>query len=393
MQAIIRTIITALILFFTGQAYALTYVVDTRMGDSLQVSELSTVKGKEVVGVHLFKIANGDTLRNVRQIEEFPNHAAIRIDGKTYAVRAHNLCFIEEDGAEDPWNTLENSWRTPKGKFYTSLTPYYYIILLVVGSLLLGVAGMGIKFFRFLAILLMPVMIAAACYLEIDAWLALGTDMFWWCDNDRYGFWGSTLRLLPFTLVLLGQFASYPLYCKLMVGKDGEYASASGVIPMGISLVVSLPVIAIVLLVCALFHMGKPMQEVVGTCLFLGIVGIGSLTTIIMNIKMFGFFKGMWLTVFGLVYLVGFLIAAFGLIMALWNLFVQMVITVVPWALLLLLFMPGSAPAKRELSYEEQKAKDEQEAAERKNKADFFERIRKINEAPFIKGGTGKIIR
>lgn len=178
-----------------------------------------------------------------------------------------------------------------------------------------------------------------------------------------------------------------------MVGKDGEYASASGVIPMGISLVVSLPVIAIVLLVCALFHMGKPMQEVVGTCLFLGIVGIGSLTTIIMNIKMFGFFKGMWLTVFGLVYLVGFLIAAFGLIMALWNLFVQMVITVVPWALLLLLFMPGSAPAKRELSYEEQKAKDEQEAAERKKKADFFERSRKINEAPFIKGGTGKIIR
>lgn len=363
------------------------------MGDSLQVSELSTVKGKEVVGAHLFKIANGDTLRNVRQIEEFPNHAAIRIDGKTYAVRAHDLCFIEEDGAEDPWNTLENSWRTPKGKFYTSLTPYYYIILLVVGSLLLGVAGMGIKFFRFLAILLMPVMIAAACYLEIDAWLALGTDMFWWCDNDRYGFWGSTLRLLPFTLVLLGQFASYPLYCKLMEGKNGEYASASGVIPMGISLVVSLPVIAIVLLICALFHMGKPMQEVVGTCLFLAIVGIGSLTTIIMNIKMFGFFKGMWLTVFGLVYLVGFLIAAFGLIMALWNLFVQMVITVVPWALLLLLFMPGSAPAKRELSYEEQKAKDEQEAAERKKKADFFERSRKINEAPFIKGGTGKIIR
>ena len=79
--------------------------------------------------------------------------------------------------------------------------------------------------------------------------------------------------------------------------------------------------------------------------------------------------------------------------MALWNLFVQMVITVVPWALLLLLFMPGSAPAKRELSYEEQKAKDEKEAVERKKKADFFERSRKINEAPFIKGGIGKDIR
>ena len=51
--------------------------------------------------------------------------------------------------------------------------------------------------------------------------------------------------------------------------------------------------------------------------------------------KSLGFFKGIWLSLFGAIYIVGAMIAVLGFGIALWHLLIQVIVTVVPWAFLL----------------------------------------------------------
>ena len=326
--------IAVLATLIANYSFAQVYVVDTQSDDSLIVNELNIIKGKEAVGVPMFKIANGDTVVVNRQIEDFRHYAAIRIDGKEYAVEASQLCFIDEEGVADPWNTLQEKWRTPEGRYYNTLTPYLYIIYLVVGAILLGLMGLKVRVLRFVARLLMPIMIAGACYIEINAWLALQSDMFWWCDMDRYGFWGSALRVFPFLLVLVSQIMCYKLYKMLIFDKQKPETGQISILPMAVSFVVSIPVIFIVLLICAIFHMGKPMQSNIGFGLFATIVGIGSLISFVINIRAIGLIRGLWFSLFGAIYIIGAMISVFGFCVALWHLFIQIVVTIAPWAIL-----------------------------------------------------------
>lgn len=367
-----RILLVALASLFVNTVSAGTYVVDTQKRDSLQAYELRVINGKEAVAVPLFCIANGDTLTVSHQIDGFPDYAAVRINGKYYAVPANQLCFVDE-GGEDPWNTWEEKWRTPRGRYYSTLTPYLMVVALVVGALLLGLLGLICRPVRHIARLLVPIMIAVACYLEINAWLALQSDMFWWCDKDIYGFWGSVLRVLPFSLVLGGQLASYPIYKMLIFDRDKEETGATSILPMSVSFVVAIPVIFIVLLVCAIFHMGKPMQSYVGLGLLTVIVGLGSLTSIVINVKALGLLRGLWFTVFGAIYTIGAMIAVVGLGTALWHLFVQMLITVAPWALLFMILTsrpaepdPNRKPTPEEIA--QKKREKEVEESNRRHK-------------------------
>ena len=194
--------------------------------------------------------------------------------------------------------------------------------------------GLKVRVLRFVARLLMPIMIAGACYIEINAWLALQSDMFWWCDMDRYGFWGSALRVFPFLLVLVSQIMCYKLYKMLIFDKQKPETGQISILPMAVSFVVSIPVIFIVLLICALFHMGKPMQSNIGFGLFATIVGIGSLISFVINIRAIGLIRGLWYSLFGAIYIIGAMISVFGFCVALWHLFIQIVVTIAPWAIL-----------------------------------------------------------
>lgn len=357
----LRLLIAMLISLCVCHGTAQIYRVDTFHGDSLTLNELTVIDGKEAVGVPLFKIANGDTVSVTRAVENFTGYAVTEIDGKEYAVSTAQLCFIDKEGVEDPFDTLQVRWRTPEGRYFSTLTPYIHIVCLVAGALILGLLALRVRWLRFFAVLLLPLLIAAACYIEVNAWLALHSDMFWWCDQHRFGFWGSVLRVIPFSLVIVGQFASYPIYKMLLINKDNPKTAMTSILPMGLSFLVAIPVIFIVLLVCALFHMAKPTQAIVGTVLLAVIVGVGSLTSITFNIRALGVIRGLWFSLFGAVYIIGAMIAATGFVIALWNILLQVLITVVPWAFIVLMLTHASAPvtASHELSYEEQKAMDE----------------------------------
>lgn len=354
MKYVFKIVILAIFLICGETASAKRYVADPFKRDSVKVSELTADNG---VGVKAFMIAAGDTVDIVGPVEKFPRHGVAEIGGKKYAVRMIDFCIADTDGAEDPWETMDVKWRTPEGRYYSTLTPYLIIVGLVVCALLAGLVGRRVRFVRRVALIFIPLLIIAACYLEVCAYLALGTDMFWWCDKDRFGFWGSMLRVLPFTLVLVGQLASYPVYTRLMTQDSDEDAPTGALLPMGLSFLAAIPVVAIVLLVCALFHMGKPMQNIVGTCIFVAIVGFGSLTSITLNVKLLGFLKGIWLSLFGAIYIVGAMIAVLGFGIALWHLLIQVIVTVVPWAFLL--FAAAHAGDSKENNHTSKKEENE----------------------------------
>ncbi len=332
MKYVFRIVILAIILICGKTVSAQRYVADPFKRDSVAVMNLTADKG---VGTEAFRIAKGDTVNVLAQVEGFTDYGVLTSGGREYAVHVRDFRIVDADGAEDPWETMDVKWRTPEGRYYSTLTPYLIILGLVVCALLAGLVGRRVRLVRRVALIFIPLLIIAACYLEVCAYLALGTDMFWWCDKDRFGFWGSMLRVLPFTLVVVGQLASYPVYTRLMTRDSDEDAPTGALLPMGISFLAAIPVVAIVLLVCALFHMGKPMQNIVGTCIFVAIVGFGSLTSITLNVKLLGFFKGIWLSLFGAIYIVGAMIAVLGFGIALWHLLIQVIVTVVPWAFLL----------------------------------------------------------
>lgn len=329
MKHILTALLMAISLICASRAEAQTYVADPFNRDSVAVMELTAEKA---VGVEAFKIAKGDTVEVFGGVEGFSGYGVAKFDGSEYAVNVHDFLIVDED-VEDPWETATARWRSPEGRTYSTLPPYLLIVALVVGALLMGWLGMRVRAVGGFAELFMPVMIALACYMEISAYAALHTGMFWWCEIGRYGFWGSVLRVIPLSMVIVAQVASYPMYCKLMSrGKDVGVGIGS-LVPMGVSFLVVLPVIAIVLLVCGMFHMGKPTQAIVGTCIFAAVVGLGSLSTISLNIKSFGIVKGLWMSLFGAVYVVGAMIAVLGFVIAIWKLFVQMVITLVPYVI------------------------------------------------------------
>lgn len=361
MKNILRTIILSIFVLVSFGVSAQQYVVDPFMVDSVPVSELmpNNVPGKpnNVPGKEAFKIAKGDTVQILGKLKDFPASGIVKIDGKKYAIRVKAcLQFIDEEGVEDPWDTLSADWRTPKGRLYSTLTPYLWIIYLVGGAIVLMLLSLWLKFLKPVALLLVPLAIGYACYLEISAWLALGADMFWWCDNDYYGFWGSVLRLIPFLFVLTVQLGSFLLYDQLLTEKKEDYSATGGLVPMGISFLIVIPILLIVLLILAIFHVSKDVQNITGTCIAIVTIGIGSISTFTLNIKGLGFFKGIWTTMFSAIYIVGAMIAVLGLVIALWHLFVEMVVTLLPWALIVFLLLPGgktsnSSSDKKEKKY------------------------------------------
>lgn len=389
MPYFIKTIFIAIMMLSAWQVSGQRYVADPFKRDSVTLNQIQIISGKEAVGIEAFSIAAGDTVRVLRRVEDFPDYGVIKVDGKEYAISIFgNLCFIDDEEVEDPWETLTARWRTPDGRLYSTLTPYQYIVGLVLGSLLLMLVGQKLKLVRLIALILVPLMIALACYLEVRGYLALGTRMFWWCDSEIYGFWGSVLRVLPFGFVILAQLVSFPFYGRL-VARD--CSPMGGLKPMAVSFLIAIPVIFIVCLVLGLLRVSNSTLQIIAGIILIAIIGLGSMSTIVLNIKSYGFFKGLWLTLFGVVYIVGAMIAVFGFAIALWNLFVQMLVAMLPWLLCaFFLFAAGhaedSSSGHHELSYEQQKAKDEREAREHKEKTDTFERGRRINEE-FMKGG------
>uniref|UniRef100_UPI004055F21C hypothetical protein n=1 Tax=Alistipes sp. TaxID=1872444 RepID=UPI004055F21C len=96
----------------------------------------------------------------------------------------------------------------------------------------------GWPILRLPTLVAIPVLILLISLMEIVGFLSVKGDMFWWCDYDTYGFFGSLLRVIPFIAVVWMQLRC--LYPRLLgdqvdlevdqalYGQEGECALLVG---------------------------------------------------------------------------------------------------------------------------------------------------------------------
>ena len=195
--------------------------------------------------------------------------------------------------------------------FFTSLGPCWAIIGLLVIAFAICLAGMrsGVRSVREAGLVVVPLCLLAVAAIEIYWYWLMGAGAFWWCDYDRYGFFGTLLRVLPFLIVVAMQLFSINLYEQLLCC-DG---SANGEIhakPAVIGILVSFPTLIVYVLVTQLgFHWKGETAEMVGVGIFLLIILVGIIRTFMLNIQEFGTLRGILISAFILVYVVSCIVA------------------------------------------------------------------------------------
>lgn len=324
MKKLLFTFLITAITAFTGAAQK--YIVDVLLSDSAQVWEIVGEGSSETAGLNAFKIPNGEEVTLTRLLEGSKFYGAFTKDGKEYCL-AGNQIVLSDDNPEGT-ESLFPGMRT-EGKyssvehFFATMTPYYIIALLFILAIAMMFLG-NIGPLRKIALFAVPACILVATALEIWGYATLGSDVFWWCDKERYGFWGSLLRAIPFVIFVAFQILSIKMYENLLFGDDST--EEISIKPMALSMGLCIPITLVVALLGAFFW--KNYVDVVCMITFFVSLFAGTLKTFRENIHSFGLFRGLLLTSFIAVYLVGALIAGFGLLVLLFKLIVQILIVI-----------------------------------------------------------------
>lgn len=326
--------------FFSANAQR--YVVDLLFAnDSVPVYtiEASSQYDAEVEGTKAFTIQNGEEITITRVLKGNEDIGVIVKDGREYAVSGAALVLSENnpDGTVDLWPELRKDGKhTATEHFFTSMTPYWIIALLFIAAIVFAFIG-RYEAFRRIALVGMPVCILIASLLEIWAFASIGSSVFWWCDYDKYGFWGSAFRAIPYAIFCTFQIFSIKLYERILFGRDSE--NEISIKPMAISLGACIPVTLVAVFAGAVWW--RSANEIVAGIVFIVSLGLGTFITLRKNIKILGKVNGTLLTAFLGVYIVGAIIAAVGLITLLLRLILQMLVILA--GIGAVLFLAGSA--------------------------------------------------
>lgn len=305
------------------------YVIDYNFGDSVDVFKIKMLEdGKtETLDESVMKLAMGEEVEVTRLLKGQTGYGAIEIDGKEYGVHQRYLLFSEdnaegvEDVFEDTREQIQHSWA---GKFFATFTPYALISLLFVAAILFVFLGFKIAAVRGIALYAVPVCILLASLLEVWAYAVLGTDSFWWCSMDRYGFWGSLIRAIPFVAFVAFQLYSIKAYEKLLLGNDSD--KKLSIKPMAISLAICIPLALVVVFALASMGVKGISLDILTIVSFLASLAVGVLISLRKNIKVLGKAAGMAFTVFGIVYIVGSIVAIIGLVIVIFEIILQILI-------------------------------------------------------------------
>lgn len=318
-------------LAFARQANAQQYVLDDNFADSAQVYQLEWNKDhtSEICGAPVFKLPMGDTVTVERALQGNSSYALVVINDKPYAISNGDLLFCDNnpEGVEDIFgNTRERTNHSVMGKFFATMTPYWIIAILFLAAMLLVWLGLTAAAMRPIAQRAVPACLLVASVLEIWAYSVLGSSAFWWCDPERYGFFGSLFRAIPFVAFVAFQLYSIKLYMHLLTGEEENDLSIK---PMLISIGVSVPVFLIVTFGAAgLLDLRSPWLEIIGITAFLVSLGIGMFISTQRNIGVLGKSRGLAFSLFGIVWSIGALVAIVGLVIVIFKLIFQVLIII-----------------------------------------------------------------
>ena len=198
--------------------------------------------------------------------------------------------------------------------------------LLFLAAIIFMVLGMMSKVVRKISLIVVPACIVVASVLEIWAYNVLGSDAFWWCSYDRYGFWGSLLRAIPFVVFVAFQLYSIKGYERLLL--DGRNDVKLSIKPAAISLAICIPITIVAIVCMPLMGYEGVVRDVVSLAALLLSFGIGVAISLRKNTKILGKFLGLLFTIFSLVYIVASIIAIIGIIIVALDLIFQILMIV-----------------------------------------------------------------
>jgi hypothetical protein len=261
-------------------------------------------------------LLRGELLDSVPQVAD-GNRLVFVSQGKYYRIQRSNLLWSQTNRPDTTRElTLREQQRhSALTAFFASVGPCWMIIGLLAVSFLICITAMrlDVTAVRRAGLIVVPLCLLAVAIIEIYWYHLMGTQAFWWIDYDRYGFFGTLLRVIPFLIVVAVQLLSIRWY-ELLLSDDFDDKLIT-IKPAVIGIVVSFAAIIVyALLMQFVFHWTGDTAEQVGFVLFLLIILIGIVITFRRNIQRLGWGKGSLISCFVLVYAVSCIIAVVALI-------------------------------------------------------------------------------
>ena len=307
------------------------YIIDDNFLDSVKVYKISVADpktGDETLDEPVFKMAMGQEVEVTRLLKGHTGYGAIEVDGKEFGIQSKYLMFSEDnpEGTEDIFgdtrNRVNHSWA---GKFFASFTPYAIISLFFILAIAFLVLGLKSSAVRRLALYVVPGCILIASLMEVWAYKTLGTDAFWWCSMDNYGFFGSLFRAIPFCLFVAFQLYSIKLYEQMLLA-DRDNGEKLSIKPMAISLAICLPLTLVIVFGLAALDFNPTLRDILSVVAFFVSLGLGVLLSLRKNIKILGSFAGLAFTIFGIVYILASIVAIIGVAIVIFKIILQLLI-------------------------------------------------------------------
>ena len=262
-------------------------------------------------------LADGELVDSVPQSYDRRNFVFMS-HGKYYRVSRSHLVWSRTNRptAAHGLTLHERDYNNRVSAFFATTGPCWTIIILLFMAFAICLSGMrfGIRPVREAGLLVVPLCLLAVALIEIYWYKTMGAGAFWWCDYDRYGFFGSLLRVIPFLIVVALQLFSIKWYEQLLCWETRE-ESEIHIKPAVIGIIVSFPTLIVYFLVTQLgFHWKGETAEMVGVLIFLLIILAGIIRTFALNIRDFGALRGSLISAFILVYAVSCIVAVIALI-------------------------------------------------------------------------------
>ena len=267
---------------------------------------------------------------------------------KFYGVKMSEVQFKDSDDAEELDFMIRGNSKymsSMAGRFYGTSAALYMMLLVM------GIAAViaflyftcGMTKIRPIFLVVVPLAILIFSFIEIFGYMKFGGDMFWWCEYERYGFFGSLLRVFPFGAMVFAQVASIRVYERALFKGNDDSSDDDRKIslkPAAWSLALCIPIPILLAIAMA----GLDMQDTVWMDLvtllgFLVTLGLGLFISFRRNIKAFGRLTGLYVTVFSIVYIIGCIISAIAMVTLIIQIIWQILVVI---GTILILAMVGS---------------------------------------------------
>lgn len=251
-------------------------------------------------------------------------------EGKVYVVTKDFLKFSENNEA-DVVNPLDKDMvrrHSAIAHLYATYTPITILIALLFVTIVLNILQSRKRELRRFVLVVMPVCMALVAIIEIVGYWYIGSDFFWWADRDRFGFWGSLVRLIPMVVALAYQILSFKFFENALFGcEDDIEMTRLSIVPAAVGLLACFPVlIAYFFIVQLWLGWSGLLCDVIGLLLFLLTLVGGMFIAYRRNTELLDKKSALAATLFSVVYVVGVLIAIWGLILLLFKLLIEIIV-------------------------------------------------------------------